>query len=345
MKKQSRIDFIDILRFVFIVFVLYIHFMFISTGADEFKFRGSYIFVEAFLFITGYFTASHFSKTALRKLDKKAEASIAYTFKKFSAFIPYIIVAIALGLYFTLKHTNTSVISYFIQIAKIPVDLLFGSAIIYTGFSGPLWYASALFLIFPLFCLVVQNKKYKNVRNLVFLLLIPLYICLTKLDTLGIGALIRVFFDLIIGAIIFDLSNNLSKVKFNTRGKVLLQAIEFICFSFVLYIISHSSDIIRELAQVKVLTFVLLILFFVLIFSRKTFTSNINAPLIRKASIIVLPAFLIHEPIANILVPKLDLPSHIEFLIYVTISFALSALLVFIVSKLKKIDLKKCFLE
>lgn len=319
--------------------------MFISTGANEFKFRGSYIFVEAFLFITGYFTASHFKKSALKKLDKKAEASISYTFKKFGAFIPYIIVAILLGLYFALKHTDASIISYFTQIAKIPVDLLFGSAIIYTGFSGPLWYASALFLVFPLFCLVVQNKNYKNVRNLVFLLLIPLYIYLTKLDTLGIGALVRVFFDLMIGAVIFDLSGEFSKVKFNTRGKVLLQTIEFMSFAAIIYIISHSSDIIRELAQVKVLTFVLLIVFFVLIFSRKTFTSNIKAPIIRKASIVILPAFLIHEPIANILVPKLDLPSYVEFMIYAAVTFALSALLVFIVSQLKKLDLKKYFLE
>lgn len=345
MKKQSRIDFIDILRFIFIGFILYIHFMFISTGGNEFKFRGSYIFVEAFLFITGYFTAAHFKKTALKKFDKKAEASISYTFKKFSAFVPYIIVAILLGLYFALKHTNASVISYFIQVAKIPVDLLFGSAIIYTGFSGPLWYASALFLVFPLFCLVVQNKNYKNVRNLVLLLFIPLYICLTSLDTLGIGALVRVFFDLMIGAVIFDLSGELSKIKFNTRGRVLLQIIEFMSFAAVIYIISHSSDIIRELAQVKVLTFVMLIIFFILVFSRKTFTSNIKAPIIRKASIVVLPAFLIHEPIANILVPKLNLATHIEFMIYAAATFAISALLVFIVSKLKKVDLKKYFLE
>ena len=346
MKKQSRIDFIDILRFVFIIFILYIHFMFIITGGDEFRFRGSYIFVEAFLFITGYFTASHFNKSKIRKLDKKAEASISYTFKKFSAFIPYIIVAILLGLFFHLKHMQGSFVSYFIEVAKIPVDLLFGSAIIYTGFSGPLWYSSALFLAFPLFCLIMQNKNYKNIRNLVFLISIPLFICFTNLDTLGVGAIIRVFFDLLIGATIFDFARHVSKVKFNARGRIFLQVFETLSFVAIIYVISHSSDIIRELAHVKVLVYALLIIFFTLIFSRKTFTSQIKAPFIRKASIVVLPAFLIHEPIACIMMDlRLNLPSYLIFMIYVSITFTISALLVFIVSRLKKLELKKWFLE
>ena len=346
MKKQSRIDFIDILRFVFIIFILYIHFMFIFTGGDEFKFRGSYIFVEAFLFITGYFTASHFSRSRIRKLDKKAKASLSYTFKKFSTFIPYIIVGILFGLFFHLKHMNGSFVTYFIEVAKIPVDLLFGSAIIYTGFSGPLWYSSALFLAFPLLCLIIQNKNYKNIRNLVFLISIPLFICFTELDTLGIGAIIRVFFDLLIGATIFDFAGRISKIRFNTRGKVLLQIIETLSFAMIIYVISHSSDIIRELAHVKVLVFASLIIFFTLIFSRKTFTSQFKAPFIRKASTIILPAFLIHEPIACIMMDfRLNLPSYLIFIIYIAVTFVISSLLVFIVSRLKKLELKKLELK
>ena len=346
-KKSSRIDYIDALRFIFMLFIMYLHFMFIYTGTEVFHLRSSYIFVEAFFIITGFFTAHHFSKDRTRNLDNKAKNALFYTLKKFSGFFPYMFVAVIFGFLVKLCITDLNFTETVKEFLKVPVDLVFGTSFFYTGFSGPIWFLSAMFIVFPIFCLLIQIKKYKYLRRLLFIFLIIIYILAGNLETGSFPALYRAFSDLVIGFLIYEFSNWFSKIKFNKFGKIFLQAIESFSFAAFLTLLYPSNDIIRAHREVQVFVFILLFIIFALIFSRQTYTSSIKCSFFGKIGMIVMPMFMIHEQIARIVVHiHLDLPKIVLLIIYTASTIILSFLMTIIIPViLKKVNLKKLLLD
>lgn len=338
MKKNIRISVIDLLRILFMGFIMMLHFQFqFSDTPSSVRGRSAFIFVEAFFMITGYFTTLHFSKIGNRKIESISKESIRYTIKKFKPFLPYVIFTVILGFFATFLFRNYSIKSLFIELCKIPMEIFFGSSFLVDSHAGPLWYISALFIVFPIFCMIVQIKKYRYTRNLLSFIICLLFLFIDFSKTYALPSLMRAFFCLIIGLLIYEVSNYIAKKKITKTTTILLQFIETSLLFFIFFVVLQHGDIIRAFLYIRFDVLLSFIVVFSLIFSRKTYSSKINSSFISKLSEQVLPIYLIHENIAIIMRGlKLNLPFFVLAIIYYAATIAISVLFSLIVKKLSK---------
>ena len=161
--KKSHTYVIDLIRFICAIGIVVHHCAFLyyidpNGIPGNFRFRIGLILVEVFLIISGYFTAAHFKTNRILKLETRFKKSIKYTFKKFKVFIPYIIISVLLGFTVSLIINGLTGQNLIEELSKLPEELTLNS-VFYNTFVIPahdpsLWYLSATFLVFPLFCVL-----------------------------------------------------------------------------------------------------------------------------------------------------------------------------------------------
>lgn len=154
-KNNKRISALGLIKFLAAIAII-LHHAFINSGHGT----HFWLFVDLFFFITGYFTFKHFRKKKNRGmiLEDKADRAIKYTIKKFSAFIPYVMIAVVLySISYIVEEGNLN----FSSILIIPFNLTFLNSQINLHMSA-LWFLSAMLIVFPLFCLMCQTKKQKS---------------------------------------------------------------------------------------------------------------------------------------------------------------------------------------
>ncbi len=156
MKKNYTIE---INRFVAILIIMGHHLY--RTGAENYHFAMGWVFVEFFFILTGYFTAKHLCKS-------KENNTIKYTFTKFKKIIGLTCIAILCEyaleffmLYYDIGVYDLKIIREFFK--DLPFELLLIGSSYTAPKLVPVWYLSALFIVFPLFCLLFQIK-HKEVR-------------------------------------------------------------------------------------------------------------------------------------------------------------------------------------
>lgn len=127
-------------------------------GIDNYYFRETWIFVEFFLIITGYYTRRHFDHNAY---ENKMQASLRYTWKKFKPLIPYTSVATvsAYIIYVSQAFRNRNFSRAVSAVWGGVADLLLITESYQTPLVLPLWYLSAMIMIFPLFGVLMQLKN------------------------------------------------------------------------------------------------------------------------------------------------------------------------------------------
>lgn len=350
-KKSSRIDVIDLFRIIFMAFIMMLHYMFIFSGNPSgVRARSSYIFVEAFFIITGYFTVSHFKKGRAVKIDTISKNALSYTLKKFLPFLPFVIISVLFGFAITFLYTNYSLVSLLIEATKLFEEFLYGSIFVEGAYHcGPLWYLSAMFIIFPLFCILAQSKKYRSARNLLCTLITLLFLFIPNGAVGGFGALLRAFCSLILGLIIFELSEWLKNLKLKPWCRYFFQVLELCSALLIFLIVMQHGNIIKAYPHVRFCTLLSFITLFTVIFSRQSFSSNIRIPFISKAARYVLPVFLLHENIAFLFshlgLHNIFSATQLKVLYFATtilISVIIYNLVVFIQ---KRVSLKKLFLK
>ena len=336
-KKSGRIDIIELFRIIFIFSIMMLHYLSVfSDNIASIRFRSAYIFVEAFFILTGFLTANHFRKFRQKNIDSIAKNALQYTYKKFRAFIPFMIVGILLGFiatFFVKSYNLQSIIS---EICKIPYQLFFGS--IFLGREqlhlGPLWYLSALFIVYPFFCMIVQANKHRNLR-LLLCIPIALIFSLTGEEYIqSFPAIYRAFSCLVIGLIVFEVSSYLQRKKITTQKKIFLQFLESILFFFVMYVVLQHGDMIAWQPYVRFCMILAFSILYILVFSRQTFSSALKIPYVAKISKITLPLFLIHGGVVLIMRNlELNIPLYPGLLVFCISSVLLSTITLLIVSK------------
>ena len=334
-KDSSRIAAVDFLRIVFIGFIMMLHFLFFFGGnAATMRIRSSYIFVEAFFIITGYFTVKHFSKTSSRSIDNIAKKSISYTFKKFASYFPYVVIAILIGFAGTFLYRDYNWTRLFLEVSKFPIDILYGTVFYDTGHCGPLWYLSALFLVFPFFCIISQIKKHKNLRNIFCFILGMIFLLTGDNDTSFYPALYRAFSGLALGLLVYEGAEWLRVQSFAKKNPIYLQLFETVIFGFILFCVLHHGDFIGAFPQIRFDVLAGFVIMFTLIFSKSTYSHKLKIPFASSAAKLVLPLFLIHENIAIILYNlHLNIPFLVNVFIYYTISIIVAFLSFLVVEK------------
>ena len=158
--KKSRISAIDLVRFACAIGIMFHHFFFFfwqdeaNLGTKP-RFRIGFVIVEIFLIIAGYFAAKHFKNRKVQKdsLEIRAKESVKYTLKKFKGFLPYVVIAVFLGLIYSLISHDFSIPQLVSQLEKLPQELLLDSGNTSYFVRGMhvalLWYLSLLFFVFP----------------------------------------------------------------------------------------------------------------------------------------------------------------------------------------------------
>ncbi len=177
------------------------------------------VWVEFFLFVTGYFTAKHFLKGTVDEIDI-GKTAIKYTINKFKRIYPYVILASLINfLFYTildgfkLRELFGLMLECSLLQAAFPRFPSF-----YENGIIPFWYLSCLLFTLPLFCitiLLLNETSYGRVY--VFGLIAFLYYANMGVANVGWGVmgLFRVLAGLSVGAMIYDCSSILeSCVRF-----------------------------------------------------------------------------------------------------------------------------------
>lgn len=153
--KDARIE---LLRFVAAVFIMIGHMGAFGCGFKR-PFRENWFYVEFFLMLTGYFTARHFAQA---QEGNPVAAALSYTFRKFRRFLPYTTgaVLVTYGVLFWPNLKEYGWVSFLRCLQPMPAEMLYLSV---AGKDGAMlfvmWFISAMFLVFPAFCLFLQIKN------------------------------------------------------------------------------------------------------------------------------------------------------------------------------------------
>lgn len=168
MKKRN--DMVDISRLIFALCLMYHHtYVFILyDGVYPFCHASRY-FVEAFLIWTGYFTYKHFAGHDYSNYPKEG---FRYWLSKFTSFLPYTVPAILVQYIMdSLKYwgnggTKSAIASFY----EMPFEMLYLRET-YTAAARvvPLWFLSAMFLVFPLVILLIRIKNKYTIAIISFL--------------------------------------------------------------------------------------------------------------------------------------------------------------------------------
>ncbi len=156
-KTARKNDLIEFWRVIAMLLIVRHHTYYV--GIDwKYPFRLSWIYVEFFYILTGYFTFAHFQKRQESgSANEIAETSLVYTLRKFIRFAPYFVPAIlaeyALEAIPNLAKGPFAVLE---GLATLPTELLLLSSSYGRAHLGPIWFLSAMFLVFPLFCFLIR---------------------------------------------------------------------------------------------------------------------------------------------------------------------------------------------
>lgn len=216
--RKNRNGIVDLYKFIASLGIMSYH-LFLLGGSFEnpARFPGGWLYVELFLFLTGYYTAKHFGEDKPESFESASRISLHYTAHKFRPFFPYIILNVLLSYFLSgLELLLSGNGKEFLQrLAKAPFEILLLSSATYDRAGDfpsltPIWFLSSMFLVFPLFCLFLQY-----VRGF-FRTLLCLSVCIPGYGffiAAGLNcnaspfSLIRVFLGLMTGALIYDVAS------------------------------------------------------------------------------------------------------------------------------------------
>ncbi len=350
-KKKTRISGIDLVRFACAIGIMLHHiFMYFWKDEQELgtepRFRCGFIIVEIFLIVAGYFAAKHFKGRRAKKnesLEIRAKEAVKYTLAKFRGFLPYVIIAILLGVVYSLISNNFSIAHLIYQLEKLPQEFLFdsGNANYFARFThvAPLWYLSLLFFVFPIFCTLAMSKK-KYIRNWLYFVFISIYYSLIYSGSfVGFNGMIRIFAGLAAGQLLFDFVEYIKKKKIKTSTRIALQFAEVFFVYYIIDKLLHRGDIIRPVDKNPYMyNFVLFSwLGLALLLGEKTYSYKINSRFISFLGQISFPLYLFHFPIMMIIHTILggNLSFKFELIITSVISIIFSIVVYLIISTRK----------
>ncbi len=156
--KSHKNGQIEAIRIIAAIAIVSGHMGLFGMDVDR-PFRDSWFFVELFFMLTGGLTLQHYS----RSTDKEDvfQSALHYTFAKFSAFFWYTIPAILVQYMIYIPYLNGMDKENIIQFWEgLPIEILYLSSLDVNGAKlFTMWFLSAMFLVFPWFCVLAQMKR------------------------------------------------------------------------------------------------------------------------------------------------------------------------------------------
>lgn len=315
-KSSNRNSFMDLYRFLAMFVVMGCHQYHLSVAG--FPFYHGWIFAEFFFILTGYLTASHFHLTASQK--GIIRTSLRYTLHKFLSMAVFIWSAIlleyvyqALRMWLFADASFKDILTYF---AQLPIELLMLCGLFAQPVLIPAWYLSALFIVFPLFCILLQvlPKKILTFTSAALPIICYLIIGFAGNWTLP-DNLIRALAGLFLGTFAFRMNQDVLPKVYDILGKLLLTILQMICLAAPL-LLSISDP--RPWIIPILVCFVLGI---AITMSEASYTGAIKSRFLVYLGKISLPLYLFHWTVASVLCShRLPFTSEQRYIIFHVVS-------------------------
>lgn len=287
---------VDLCRFIAAVLIMFCHFDLVNGRTFP-----TYMFVDFFFILSGYFTVQHFAKQkAESDPEKRGRISLIYTAKKFLPFLPHLLLALPIA--YTASNFHylkvgdwlgfvTGFRDMFAELFLLPIQFFDNP----TRQIGPLWYLSALLIVMPLFSYICQSK-YRRAIGFAGLIMAYVYfslqVSISAFDP--ISALLICSSCMFLGMLVFDIAAEFRKKKFGTVSRVLFTIVEVVCLVYV------CAAGLLSFTPVKMQVIVYMIML-VIMLSGVSYTSKIKAPFFSWLGKISMPLFLWHYVVGRIL--------------------------------------------
>lgn len=326
MVKQNRQGIIEVWRFIASLLIMTCHLT--QVGFDNnFPFYSSWIFVEFFFILTGYYTILHFDKNEACSLNDIARNSILYTAKKYINIFPYILLATSIHYFsnFILGGQSLNKLIDYI----FDITLLTGIFKMQYAQISALWYLSALFIVFPLFCLLCQMKSKYVVYIISFYVSILFYGYNESISYSQFPYHVpRAMAGLCLGIVVYALCSVLRKMSLPSYIRIVFLLIEV--GGLVYLVVSTYRNTLNE--KFAIACFVLSL---TIMLSQQTCTARIKGgffDLLGKLSMVI---YIFHIVIAHVIRDHFSYLSNIyKLMIYYLFTFAISVVAYCIVKKL-----------
>lgn len=286
---------VDIYRLVFI-FLIMAHHLYLNS-----PFASAWIYVEFFFILSGYYTMKHYAGKEETALEERSLEAITYTMHKFKRIMPYVAIAVLLEYicdyyaeYLSLGFLGKRYLLFVFENLISEITLLSSSGLVEANLA-PIWYLSAMFLVFPLFTFMLSFKKlHKWYLGYLSWVLAVLYyghvgvIC--KRD--WPHDLLRAFVCLWLGVFVYGVSE---AIKMHKKGKWFTIAVTLLELgSFALTIVCTGYNT----GNTKLMVFAFVVGISALV-SGCSSTSKLAAPpMLGKLSMVL---FLMHWPVKTLL--------------------------------------------
>lgn len=294
---MKRLDYLDLLRFLAGIAVVCTHVFNVGIPWGSYPFSLGWVFVEFFFIVTGYFTTEHFKRTGFdAPLDARMGRSLEYTKRKFARIFPYsTIVIVAEYTFANLGLLPQGLWKFITGFQNMLFEICYLSCATTHGASAAtVWYVSAMFLVFPVFGLLLQTKN-RNILTWVSFILPVLYYCY-----FGVSVhreyphdLARAFCCMLIGTCISLSMDKIKQVCERVQSKLVLTLIEVACFAFTMVAAYRNSFGAMNLCLVA------FIVSLGILFSGMSYTSSVRSSVMRWLGRLSLPMFLWNWTIAS----------------------------------------------
>ena len=294
MKQRNYM--VDLCRFIAALMIMFCHLDLVGSSTYP-----TYMFVDFFFILSGYFTVQHFAKAKNDSdPEKRGRAALIYTAKKFLPFIPHLLIALpivyfARNFYF-LKGGNTlgflaGFKDMFAEFLLLPVKFFENPV----RQIGPLWYLSALLFVMPLFSYICQSR-YR--RPICFAGLILAYVYFSMQNIISafdpISALLLCASCMFIGMFVFDVVLEIKEKKLKTSTKVFATIIELACLIYACLAAIFGFTP----AKMQVIVYVILL---TIMLSGISYTSKLKFSFFTWLGKISMPLFIWHYAVGRVL--------------------------------------------
>lgn len=149
---------LDLLKWIFTILIMTHHLYHIGFDYGHYHFTAAYRAVEFFFMVTGFLTVKHF-----KERSKTVESGVPiwgvmqYTRKKFLAYLPFTVPPVFAAYLMDWMYSEAAPGAG--QVEAILEESLFLGCVFGKFKNLPLWYLSALLVIFPLFCIHAQKSE------------------------------------------------------------------------------------------------------------------------------------------------------------------------------------------
>ena len=329
----SRSANVDCARFIAAMLIMAHHIF--NIGIGEYPFHEAWVYVEFFLLITGYYTAKHYSNV---KAANRSKDAFQYTIKKLLPLFPYTFIASLCG-WITQgvwqERTLKTIITSFTG------DFTFDILLISDSFSHPLivplWYVSAMLLVFPFFCLLVQveNRYTKVLACIICPLMYFGWIGVTGYRVFP-HDMLRVMAGMMLGLLLYEFSV-IFEEHIRRIPKIILTIIEVLAFIYPIYC-SYRNFAEKGYTSTRlyVLCYFISLLLCLPGFS---YTEKIKGRFLNYLGRLSMPIFILHwyvGTLVNLFGNKYGWKGNGRVAIYYVITVCVSVVLKFIIDHIRK---------